>query len=78
MIVVKDKETGEAVGTISAAQLKFLIDELEEETSIDQDYWINRPMLGIFREHGADEDLVAMIETAMGDRDDMEIVWVEE
>ena len=75
MIEVRDKETGRRLGSISEQQLQFLIDELEEEHSEDQDYYINRATLDMFAEHGADENLLTFLRNALGDREEMEIVW---
>ena len=68
MIILTDKATGATIGTISEEQLEFLRGELVEETDEDQDYWINRDTLDLFREHGADPGLVAMIEQGMAGR----------
>ncbi|MFM9912213.1 MAG: hypothetical protein ACKVN9_01605 [Methylophilaceae bacterium] len=75
MIVLKHKDTGFFIGTLSEEQLQFLVDQLEEEASEDQDYWINRAQLEIFKEQGADAGLVLLLEKAMGSGDEMEIVW---
>lgn len=75
MITLKDKSNGRWLGSISESQLQFLVDQLEEEHREDQDYWINRATLDIFRENGADPALVKLIENAMGDSEDIEIVW---
>ncbi len=75
MIKISDKETGAAIGTITEQQLQFLIDQLEEESLTDQDYYINKLTLDMFEERDADAQLVAMLRTALGDRVDMEIVW---
>ena len=40
MIQLHEKETGVFVGTITEAQLQFLIDQLEEESADDTDYYI--------------------------------------
>lgn len=77
MIQLSDKETGAVIGSISDEELQFLIDQLEEESGTDQDYWLNRETLDIFKEQGADAHLVALLENAMGERDEMEIVWVK-
>jgi len=77
MIQLSDKDTGALIGTISAEELQFMIDQLEEENPADQDYWLNRETLEIFKEQGADAHLLALLETAMGGRDEMEIVWSE-
>ncbi len=42
MIKLKDKETGEMLGSISDDELQFLIDHLEEEFDEDTDYYLNR------------------------------------
>ena len=75
MIEVRDKKSGVPIGSISEEQLRFLIDQLEEETTADQDYYINRETLEMFAEHGADDDLLNLLRGALGDRDDMEIEW---
>ena len=77
MIQLSDKDTGAVIGLISAEELQFLIDQLEEENQTDQDYWLNRETLGLFKEQGAEEHLLALLESAMGGRDEMEIVWSE-
>ena len=75
MIQLSDKATGAVIGAISPEELQFLIDQLEEENPDDQDYWLNRPELEILREAGAEAHLMAMLEAAMGDKEDMEIRW---
>jgi hypothetical protein len=77
MIQLSDKETGAVIGTISAAELQFMIDQLEEENPTDRDYWLNRDTLDIFKEQGADAHLLGLLETALGGREAMEIVWAE-
>jgi hypothetical protein len=77
MIQLSDKDTGTIIGTISAEELQFMIDQLEEESETDRDYWLNRATLDIFKEQGADAHLLGLLESAMAGRDDMEIVWAE-
>jgi hypothetical protein len=77
VIILKDKATDVSLGTISEEQLEFLRAELVEESEEDQDYWINRDTLDLFRQHGGDPALIAMIELGMAGRDDIEIAWVE-
>ncbi len=75
MITLKDKQTGQFIGTITEAQLQYLIDELEEEDNEDTDYWLNRTQLAIFEEKGADASLIALLTSALGNNDDVEVVW---
>lgn len=42
-------DTGAVIGTISAEELQFLLDQLEEESETDLDYWLNRATLGSFQ-----------------------------
>jgi len=75
MIEVRDKATGVGIGSISEEQLKFLVDQLEEESATDQDYYINRATIEMFSKRGADEELLKLLTGALGDREDMEIEW---
>jgi hypothetical protein len=75
MIQFRDKETGAALGEMTEAQLQFLIDNLEEESSEDTDYYLNPTMLEMLQEKNADPDLMALLRAALGDREEMEIEW---
>ena len=75
MIHLHDKETGVFVGTITDAQLQYLIDQLEEESADDTDYYIDHATLGLFEELGADADVLALLRQALGTREGIEIVW---
>jgi hypothetical protein len=75
MIHLHEKETGVFVGTITDAQLQFLIDQLEEESADDTDYYIDHATLDLFEEVGAEADLLALLRQALGTRDGIEIVW---
>lgn len=77
MITLKDKSSNRWLGQISYAQLKFLNDELVKEHKDDQDYWLNRDALDLLRSRGADSHLTAIIEKAMGDKDEIEFYWVK-
>jgi processive 1,2-diacylglycerol beta-glucosyltransferase len=78
MVELFDNQSGSLIGTISAAQLRYLIDQLEEEDSEDQDYYIDRATLDWFEEHGADPALSTLLREALGSRDGMEICWTDE
>jgi len=75
MIELRDKDTGAFLGTITEAQLQFLIDQLEEEDSEDTDYYINRATIDMFEQEGADPQLLALLRESLGTRDDMEMQW---
>lgn len=76
MIQFRDKDTGAVLGEMTEDQLQFLIDNLEEESSEDTDYYLNRTMLEMLSEKNPDPELMALLTAALGDREDMEIEWV--
>jgi hypothetical protein len=63
------------IGTINDAQLKFLVEQLEEEHDDDKDYFIDRDTLELLSDNGADPELLALLEKGMGDDDEMDIAW---
>jgi hypothetical protein len=68
-------DTGDAIGQISDEQLKFLVEQLEEEHDDDTDYYIDRDTLELLSDNGADPELLAMLEKAIGDDDSIDITW---
>ena len=75
MIQLHEKATGVFLGTITDAQLQFLIDQLEEESTDDTDYYIDQATLELFEEVGAEADLLGLLRQALGRRAGIEIVW---
>ena len=75
MVELCDKETGRVLGSISDHQLQFLIDQLEEESSTDTDYYIDSATLDMFAERSIDPQLLSLLRTALADREGMEIEW---
>jgi len=75
MIQIHDKDTGSLIGTLSEENLQFLIDQLEEESGVDQDYYINETTVDLFEEQGADKNLVSLLRSALNGRTEMEIRW---
>lgn len=75
MIKLYDTSNNALIGEINEAQLQFLIDQLEEESASDRDYYINQPTLDLFAQRGADADLLALLRGALGQRQDMKIRW---
>ncbi len=75
VIQLRDKETGSLLGSISEEDLQFLIDNLEEESEDDTDYYLNRVTLEMWKEKGGGQPLIDLLESALGDREDVEIEW---
>jgi processive 1,2-diacylglycerol beta-glucosyltransferase len=65
------------VGELSEEQLDFLIDNLEEEWSDDRDYFVNREMVNVLQTRGADPALITLLQHALGDKDEVDILWVD-
>lgn len=78
MIKVYDQTSGRVYGTITEAQLQALVNQLEEESREDRDYYINAATVDMFEEKGVDAELVALLRNALGDREDMDIRWARE
>ena len=75
MIDLKDEDSSHFIGTIDEEQLQFLIDQFEEESLTDKDYYIYLATFEMFEEKGIDQDLPKILKDALGSREDMEIVW---
>lgn len=73
MIKLYEKATDRYLGEVTEEELQFLIDNLEEESLTDVDYYINETMLESLKEKGLSETLARLIESAMGDRKEAEI-----
>lgn len=65
------------VGEISEEQLDMLVDNLEEEWPEDRDYYINRSMIEMLKTRGADDVLIHLLTEALGNRDEVDILWVD-
>ena len=73
MITVTTKD-GATLGSIGEADLQILIDQFEEESSSDRDYYVCEPTIALLEEAGASPDFVAMLRRAAGS-DGVDIVW---
>lgn len=77
MIRIYDAERNTLLGEITDEQLQFLMDQLEEESSDDQDYFISVDTIDMLEDEGADEGLIAMLRDAVGegDGDGVDVRW---
>jgi hypothetical protein len=55
----------EILGTITKAQLDFLVDNLDEEFEEDEEYFFFRETLDDLKTQGANIHLIAMLERAL-------------
>ena len=65
------------VAELTEEQLDFLIEHLEEEWSEDRDYYINKDMVAMLEQRGADTGLIHILQDALGDKDEVEVLWVD-
>jgi hypothetical protein len=75
MVELKNKQTGQAVGEISEADLQFLQDQMEEDREGDNDYYINEDELANFEESGASASMIALLRSALDENGELEIEW---
>jgi processive 1,2-diacylglycerol beta-glucosyltransferase len=75
MINVSNAKDGNIIGTLTEAQLQFLVDNMEEESLEDQDYAITPMTLAYFEELGADPALLGMLRQALGSQEELVIRW---
>ena len=78
MIKLHDVESGAFLGTITEEQLKVLVEQLEEESPEDRDYYIDADTIEMFEEAGVDAGLVDVLKKALNGRPDMDIKWSRE
>jgi len=78
MVQLYDAERGTPLGTITDEQLHFLINELEEESTTDQDYYLSGATIDMLEDNGAGAELVKLLRGALDGREGMEVRWTRE
>jgi FMN phosphatase YigB (HAD superfamily) len=74
-----DTDQRETLGTLTEAQLDFLVENLEEEFEEDQEYFLSPDTVEYLKEQGADKDLIALLENALaGTQDGVDILYLIE
>ena len=68
-------DNDELVGTITEADLKVLQDALEEESSEDQDYFIDQATIDVIGDGRATEHLLKVLREALGSSDGVDVRW---
>jgi hypothetical protein len=75
MIDLFNATTNQLLGSITEADLKVLVDALEEESLQDQDYYIDSATIDVIADGKATEHLLALLRKALGERDGVDIRW---
>ncbi len=78
MIKLYDAGTNNLLGEITEEQLKLLQGQFEEESIDDQDYFVNTATLEMLKDAGADAQLLALLQQALGDKGEGDIRWSSE
>ena len=75
MIDLYNDKTNQLLGSITDADLKVLQDALEEESSEDQDYYIDRATIDVIGDGRATDHLLKILREALGASDGIDIRW---
>lgn len=75
MIDLYNGATNDLIGSITDAELKFLADALEEESSDDQDYYISPDTIAVLANGEATDHLIGLLRAAVGTSDGVDIRW---
>ena len=78
MIRLVNKDTGQAIGSVSEDDLQVLVDQLEEEDSEDTDYYVSADTIDLLEENGASADLLRVLRQALGDAEGIEVSWTRD
>jgi len=69
------KDSNRFLGVISDADVKVLVDQLEEEDMADDDYFIDGATVSILESDGASSTLVELLLGAIGDSEGIDVRW---
>ena len=75
MIDLYNNDTGQLIGSITEPDLKHLVDVLEEESSDDQDYYIDQATIDLLGDGRATDHMMHLLREALGTREGIEIRW---
>lgn len=75
MIRLYNDTTNALIGEISDEDFAFLQGDLEEESSTDNNYYINQATVDMFEEQKASPALVSLLRKALGGNEDIDIRW---
>jgi hypothetical protein len=74
-IRIREKDTGHEIGRISEADLKILLDHMEEESTKDVDYFVDPTAVDALERLGASAELVTLLRNAIAGSEGVDIVW---
>jgi hypothetical protein len=75
MIKLHDVENRKLLGQITEAQLQTLVENLEETSTGDQDYYIDDGTIEVLEDAGADPALVGLLRAGLQGREGYDVRW---
>jgi hypothetical protein len=75
MVYLYNKNTQQLLGEIDDNELQFLVDQMEEESTRDQDYSITKMEIAYFSQNGASPHLISLLNEALGEQQEVIILW---
>ena len=68
-----NKNSGAFLGAITEADLKSLVEQLEETDRADDDYFVDTPTIDLLEEAGASSGLVGLLRRSVGTSEGIDI-----
>lgn len=69
------KDTNRLLAEIDATDLAHMVAVMEEESSTDQDYFVDLSTVALLKAAGASETLTTTLNTAIADSDGIDVIW---
>ena len=73
---LRDKATDNLIGSVDDKDFDFLVDQLEEESLEDQDYYIDAATIDMLEQDSAPATLTALLRRALGSAEGLDVRWV--
>ena len=74
-IRILDKTSGAHLGDITRDDLQLMIDQFEEESSRDRDYFIDAHTIELLHHAGASDGLLKLLREVVGSSEGVDIRW---
>jgi hypothetical protein len=74
-IRIQEKDSGRFICEIGEDDLAILVDHMEEESSTDQDYFVEHTAIDAIEARGASSTFVAALREMVGRSDGVDIRW---
>jgi len=72
---ISEKDTGHSLGEISDEDFELLTGHMEEESSTDNDYFVETLAIDALEAQGASADFIALLRKAVGSSEGIDLVW---